>query len=160
MTHICVDNLTTIVSDNGLSPVQSQAIIWTNAGILLIGPLGTNVSEILIGILTFSFKEIHFKMWPAKCRPSILSWPKCVKLPRKTGVVLSINYRNAALCPLPVWSEIQASGHVCATKSKLRCSMFIQLLQICGCYKRNFMYFMISNHYSKCRLIVKSQTNN
>ena len=34
--------------DNGLSPHQSQVIIWTNAGILLTEPLGTNFSEILI----------------------------------------------------------------------------------------------------------------
>ena len=36
--HICIGNLTTIGSDNGLSPDQRQAIIWTNAGILLIEP--------------------------------------------------------------------------------------------------------------------------
>ena len=30
-----------------------QAIIWTNAGILFIGPLGTNFSEISIEIQTF-----------------------------------------------------------------------------------------------------------
>ena len=43
VTHICVGNLAIIVSDNGLSPGRRQAIIWTNAGILLIGPLGTNL---------------------------------------------------------------------------------------------------------------------
>ena len=37
--HICLDNLTIIGSDNGLSPGRCQAIIRTNAGILLIGPL-------------------------------------------------------------------------------------------------------------------------
>ena len=42
MTHICVGKLTIIGSDNGLSPGRRQAIIWTNSGILLIGPLGTN----------------------------------------------------------------------------------------------------------------------
>ena len=52
--HICVSKLTIIGSDNGLSPRRRQAIIWTNAGILLIGPLGTNFSEILIEIHTFS----------------------------------------------------------------------------------------------------------
>ena len=41
-THICVGKLTIIGSDNGLSPGRSQAIIWTNAGILLIGPLVRN----------------------------------------------------------------------------------------------------------------------
>ena len=44
VTHICVGKLAMIGSDNGLSPARRQAIIWTNAGILLIGPLGTNSS--------------------------------------------------------------------------------------------------------------------
>ena len=69
VTHIYVGNLTIIGSDNGLSPSRHQAIIWTSAGILLIGPLGTNFSEILIGIQTFSFKKMHLKMASAKLRP-------------------------------------------------------------------------------------------
>ena len=60
--HICVSELTNIGSDNFLSPGRCQAIIWTNAGILLIGPLGTKFNEILIEIHTFSFKKMHFKM--------------------------------------------------------------------------------------------------
>ena len=32
VTHICVSKLTIIGSDNGLSPGQRQAIIWTNDG--------------------------------------------------------------------------------------------------------------------------------
>ena len=59
VTHICVSKLTIVGSDNGLSPGRCQAIIWINAGILLIGPLGTNFSETLI--------EIY-----------ILSWRKCI----------------------------------------------------------------------------------
>ena len=73
VTHICVGKLTIIGWDNGLSPGQRQAIIWTNAGILSIGPLGTNFNEILIGIQTFSFKKMHFKMSSAKWRPFCLS---------------------------------------------------------------------------------------
>ena len=64
--HICIGNLTIIGSDNGLSPGRRQAIIWTNAGMLLIGPLGTNFSEILIDIYTFSFKKMHLKMSSGK----------------------------------------------------------------------------------------------
>ena len=67
VTHICVGKLTIIGSVNGLSPVRRQAIIWTNAGILLIGPLGTNFSEILFEIQTFSLKKIRLKMSSAKC---------------------------------------------------------------------------------------------
>ena len=70
--HICIFNLTIIGSDNGLSPGRCQAIIRTNAGILLIGPLGTNFSEILIGIQAFSFKKMHVKMSSAKWRPFCL----------------------------------------------------------------------------------------
>ena len=69
MTHICVSKLTIIGSDNGLSPGRRQAIIWTNAGILLIGHWGTTFSEILIGIQTFSFKKMHLKMSSAKWCP-------------------------------------------------------------------------------------------
>ena len=66
VTHICVSKLTIIGSDNGLSPGQRQAIIWTNAGIWLIRPLETNFSEILIKIHTFSFTKIHLKMSSGK----------------------------------------------------------------------------------------------
>ena len=55
VTHICVSKLTITGLDNGLSLGRHQAIIWTNAGILLIGPLGINFSEILIEIQTFWF---------------------------------------------------------------------------------------------------------
>ena len=70
VTHICISILTIIGSDNGLSLGRRQAIIWTNAGIILIGPMGTNFSEILIEIYTFSFKKMHLKMsakWWAYC---------------------------------------------------------------------------------------------
>ena len=69
---ICVSKLTIIGSDNGLSPGQRQAIIWANAGILLIGPFGTNFSEILIEILTFSFKKMCLKVSSGKGRPFCL----------------------------------------------------------------------------------------
>ena len=68
VTHIWAGKLTNIGSDNGLSPGRRQAIIWTNAGISFIGPLGTNFSEFLIVIHTFSFNEMHLKMPSAKWR--------------------------------------------------------------------------------------------
>ena len=72
VTHICVGNLTIVGSDNGLSPGRRQAIIWTNAGILLIWPLWTNFSEILTEIHAFSFQKIHFKISSGKRRPFCL----------------------------------------------------------------------------------------
>ena len=72
VTHICVGKQTIIGSDNGLSPGRRQAIIWTNAGILLIGSLGTNFNEISIKMLTFSFTKIRLKVSSAKQRPFCL----------------------------------------------------------------------------------------
>ena len=67
-----------IGSDNGLSPFWCQAIIRTNAGILLIGNLGTNFSESLSETHTFSFKKMHLKMSSAKrqlyLRLNVLKW--------------------------------------------------------------------------------------
>ena len=61
-THIFVSKVTTIGSDNGLWPSRRQASIWTSAGTLLIGTLGTNFNEIYIEIHIFSFNEISLKM--------------------------------------------------------------------------------------------------
>ena len=72
VTHICVSKQTIIGSDNCLSPGRRQAIIWTNAGILLIGPFGTNFSGILIKIYIFSFKKMHLKMSSGNWQPFYL----------------------------------------------------------------------------------------
>ena len=55
-----------IGSVNGLSLVRHQAVTWTNTGLLSIGPLGTNFSEMRID---FSFTKTHLKMSSAKWRP-------------------------------------------------------------------------------------------
>ena len=80
VTHICVSELTIIGSDNGLSPDRRQAIIWTNAGILSIGPLRTNFSEILIETLAFSSKKMRLKVSSAKWRQF------CLGLNELTGI--------------------------------------------------------------------------
>ena len=77
MTHICAGNLTITGSDNGLSPGRRQAMIWTNAGILSIGPLGTNFCfhsdmKFQSEFKHFSFKKMHFKVSSAKWRPFYL----------------------------------------------------------------------------------------
>ena len=85
VTHICVSKLTIIGSDNGLSPGRHQANIWTSNGTLLIGPLGTNFSEILIGIQTFSFKSMQLKMSSAKWRPFCLG----LNVSRQNAILLN-----------------------------------------------------------------------
>ena len=115
VTHICVGKLTIICSDNGLSPERRQVIIWTNAEILLIGPLETNFSEISIGIQTFSFKKMHLKMSSAKWRPFCLGlnvltytcvcvyirrqyWNKCKYKDLRFPMIRTYTARNAMWC--------------------------------------------------------------
>ena len=67
--HICVGEPGSIGSGNGLAPNRWQAITWTSAEILMIEPIGTNFREVLIKILTFSFKKMHLKVSLTKQRP-------------------------------------------------------------------------------------------
>ena len=78
MTHKYVSELIIIGSDNGLWPGRRQAIIWTNAGILLTGCLGTHFSEIFIEISYIFIQEDWFEN---VCKlAAILSGPQCVNL--------------------------------------------------------------------------------
>ena len=109
VTHICISRLTSIGSDNGLSPGWRQAIIWTNAVILLIGPIETNFSEILIIIQTFSFKKILLEMSSVKCRPF------CLGL--NVLMVVSQSERRIStehgMIHLTIWKQRQHKGSSC-----------------------------------------------
>ena len=103
VTHICVSRLTFIGSDNGLSPGRRQAIIWTNARILLIRTLGTNFSEILSEIHAFSFTKMHLKMSSGKWRP----------------FCLGLNVLNTSICQISPDTSPHVVLLVCPTNSLL-----------------------------------------
>ena len=108
VTHICVGKLTIIGWDNDLSPGRRHVIIWTNAGILLIGAFETHCSEILIEIYTFSFKKMHLKMSSGKGRPSWLG---------VNALTVSLFFlRNARIInddTLTHWGRVT---HICVSK--------------------------------------------
>ena len=106
MAHICVSNLTLIGSDNGLSPERRQAIIWTSAGILLIGTLRTIFCEILSEIHAVSFKKMHLKTSSSKWQPFYLSLNVLTNSPlvwALWGPYLEIGVIG------PIWSHITMS---------------------------------------------------
>ena len=129
VTHICVSKLTIIGSDNGLSPGRRQAIVWINAGILLIEPLGTNFSEIYIEIRTFSLKKMHLKVSSSKWRPfclgpSVLTWPQHksghVTQAVITGTIILVPYilwqRSHSLLTIPKVLRSWYAGWMCWSK--------------------------------------------
>ena len=65
-------NSDTIGSNNGLTPVWHQAIIWTSGDLLLTRPSGSNLNKILFEIQIFSLKKLHLKILSAKWRPFYL----------------------------------------------------------------------------------------
>ena len=97
VTHICVSDLTSIGSDNGLSPGRRQAIIRTNAGLLLIESLGTNFNEILIEILIFLFKKMRLKVLSVKRRPFCLG----------LNVLSNVDYSPVSYCGLHLRAILQ-----------------------------------------------------
>ena len=105
MTHICVNKLTIIGSDNDLSPGWRQANIWTNAGILLIEPLETNFSEILIEIQAFSFNKMHLKMSSGKWRPS------CIGLNELKYTIISVWGHQCCRCCYFLF-RVENGGHM------------------------------------------------
>ena len=125
MPHISVSDLTIIDSDNGLSPGRLQAIIRTNAGILLIRPLGTNFCEIWIEIILFSFKKMRFKASFANRRPF------CLGLNVKRLIYASPSDSELVQCLLMTWkakaNAICVSCNVC-----LLFFFFFTILQTIG----------------------------
>ena len=85
MTNISIGKLTSTGSDNGLSPGRRQAIIRTDAGTLLIEPLGKNFSEILIKTHTFSFKKMKLETSSAKWRPFCLGLNVLMRCTAQSG---------------------------------------------------------------------------
>ena len=93
-------NLSSISSGNGLSPDRRQAITWTNADLLSIGPLGTNFNENGIKIWSFSFMKIHLKMLSDKMWPFCLGGDELKMLsanqqPFCSGLIMLLNFSES-----------------------------------------------------------------
>ena len=153
VTHLCISKLTIIGSDNGLSPGRSQAIIWTNVGILLIGPLGTNFSEISIDIYTFSFKKEHLKMSSGKWRPF------CLGLNVLTGATKQAPYHvvkslqaiwKSGCSDVIKWEGTRSVGPRMAAKQ--HCSIqcwFLTNMKFCLCHLNTFSMKIRGHVYNK-----------
>ena len=92
VTNKCVSKLTIIGSGDGLSPDRCQAIIWTNAGILLIAPVGTNFSELLIKVHTYSFSTMHLNMSSEKWQPPCLGLKVLKEIKSLKGLHVGLGY--------------------------------------------------------------------
>ena len=108
VTHICIRKPNIIGSNNDLSPGRRQNIIWTNDGVLLIWPLGTNFSEIFSKIHTFSFKKMHLKTSSAKWRPFCLGLNVLIS----TSFILCCSkyysphsVKQKGMCNLQIWDK-------------------------------------------------------
>ena len=130
MTDICVSTLTIIGSDNGLSPGRRQAIIWNNTGLLLIEPLGTNFSEISIGIQRFSFKKMHLNMSSAIWRPFCLGLNVLTRPPRHKGLTTDPFLRGLMIIKF-LW-KLQCNFYFNLTRPQIYTSWQLKLFVACA----------------------------
>ena len=146
VTHICVGKLTTIGSDNGLSPGRRQAIIWPNAGILLIESLGTNFSEILN---TYNFiQENAFENGVWK-RAAILSRPQCVKRCSLNTSSRRLSLSKAAPpASHPSVTRLFQCGAIESPVSRRKMQVLREALLVCGDRPLLYDKLAISNTYS------------
>ena len=83
--HIMHSNI--VESGYVLHPVKCNAITLSKAGLLAIGPLGINPSEMLSKMLSFPFKQNHMKMPTAES--TFLSRLQCAKI-KKSNLSLTL----------------------------------------------------------------------
>ena len=112
--HICISKVTVIGPDIGLSPERRQAILWTNAGILFIGTLGTKIQWNLkqnsyIFILENAFENVICEI------AGILSRSQCVNLSirwvlRDGGKIETTKPQNDLLYDSSTWHLWSAPG--------------------------------------------------
>ena len=102
-------NQTVIGSDNGLSPVRRQANTLTI--LLLIGPLGTSLSEIVIAIEASSLTDMYLKMsfaswWPFWLRLYVLT---------HCGLVMIYGFREPGISMMTSSNRniFRVTGHLC-----------------------------------------------
>ena len=138
VTHMCVGKLTIIGSDNGLSPGWCQAIIWPNAGKLLIGPLRTNFSEILIRIQTFSSRKMHLKMLSAKWHPFLLGLNVLNKIQHVMSWYILLDYNNRAISQIPECTCSRSQNALFTTEM---CTLLFWM-EHCGIWNRSILRFV------------------
>ena len=148
MTHICVSKLPIIGSDNGLSPGRRQAIIRTNAEILLIRSLGTYFSEIWSEIHTFSFNKMHLKMSSGKRRPFCLG----LNVLMVVNVCLAPRHLQPPFWPAVVGTK---SSHLSVLTPDEQLSVY-QMIVRTEFYRSNGVYegWRIEMDYKRDRVVI------
>ena len=109
VTHICVSKLTIVGSDNGLSPDRCQAIIWTNAGLLLILPLGNLNRNSNISIQKNAYESVVGET------VAILPRPQCVE------------FTTRFYCANSLFAMLFGCGISIATYKNEKCIVLIQI---------------------------------
>ena len=97
-------------SNNGLLPVRRQAIIWTNAGLLLVGPLGKktqwNLNQNKIFIQENAFENVGCKMATTLSRPQYVeTWESQHE---RLTTILGMGF-TTHLCPKSVCNYVPDS---------------------------------------------------
>ena len=98
-------------SGNGLSPVRRQAITWTNTGLLSIGPMRTNFSEIWNLNSIIFIQENAFEEWLQFCSGSD-EINYAIIIPILAGRLFGIKPLSE---PMPPYCQLNHQGQISVT---------------------------------------------
>ena len=162
-----------IGSDNGLVPIQHQAIIWTNDGSLLIGPLGTHFSEIWMKTEIFSYKKMNLKVSSEKwhpfchglnvCRygttaagpPTYSTWNCRINAPwldtRSWQVFVVKQYIISIMIPVMISVDL---GQDCGNSSAIKLELWQCYAKplICGVFFESSIFWSMFYYCSRCAM--------
>ena len=120
MAHIWVGNPTITSSNNGLSPGRRQAIIWTNAGVLLIGPSGTKLSALEL-LQSFAKPWYRYLQHPPRCSTADMRRPNSAiiivadVLAPDSHQVINNNHAESVVTTGSHGSSVHGMQHSCHT---------------------------------------------
>ena len=122
MKHICVSKLRIIGSDNGLSPGRRQAIIWTNAGIIinwaLKNKLRWNINRNLYFKIYIIFQNVVWKLRPFCLGLNVSTFWRVWEV---TSQFVDFRYYNF----LQQCFDLMSPWLLTLTSSSLKCIVFI-----------------------------------
>ena len=92
----------------------AKSFIWTDTGILLIGPLETNFNEVLTKVYTFSFKQMYLEISSGKWRPFCFG-PNVLKSQRQGWKYFSMEHQADHMLKMrgcTIWRQLRSTSTI------------------------------------------------
>ena len=112
-----------------------RAIAWNNAALLSVWLLGTNFSEIRIGILSFSFTKMHLKLSSAKMAAILFRGDACEQCVSSSTIAV---HHSEKCCIIDFIRRERVSGYKILEVETSEGSLIWRILELCSIASSQF----------------------